>query len=463
MFKKILFFLCLFITSNVIAQENSFFNKTYSNSNANLEIGVGYLFNPINKPVYVRYQVASRSILLNKKLGFMYTIESNSDEVQDVFGLNYRISNSLSLQVGSGLLNYNVFNSGGIRKEISIAYHPDYMPLTITNGYSISMGHSLIVNYRFYFNKRETIKNVEVQHNKKQFNKKEVLDKIENNSSFRKSSWNIYNPSIIDKKKRSVLLISQMASYTLAVAGLNQLWYNSYPKSSFHFINDNCEWLQMDKVGHMTTSYYSGVLGIKAYNWTGMKRKNAIWFGGLAGTFFLTAIEVLDGKSEKWGASPGDLMANTTGSLFAIGQALKWNEQRIQLKFSYSPSIWAPKNPEQLGNSHLERVLKDYNGQTYWLSFNLKSLIQIDDVNFPNWLNLSFGYGAHFMKQPYTKDGGIVWRKRQYLLSLDVDLTRIKTKSKVLNSVLHTFGFLKFPMPTIELRNGKLYGYPIYY
>ena len=38
-----------------------------------------------------------------------------------------------------------------------------------------------------------------------------------------------------------------------------------YPKSKFHFINDNREWLQMDKFGHAMTSYYTGYLGVKAY------------------------------------------------------------------------------------------------------------------------------------------------------------------------------------------------------
>jgi len=52
----------------------------------------------------------------------------------------------------------------------------------------------------------------------------------------------------------------------------------------------------MDKIGHMTTSYYSGVLGIKAYQWTGMKRKNAIWFGGLTGTFFSNSYRIFRWK-----------------------------------------------------------------------------------------------------------------------------------------------------------------------
>ena len=274
--------------------------------------------------------------------------------------------------------------------------------------------------------------------------------------------WEIQQTYTLDKKKRNILLISEATAYTVALVGLNQLWYADYPKSGFHFINDNSEWLQMDKMGHLTSSYYTGVAGIKAYEWIGMSRKNAIWYGGMTGSFFLTIIEILDGYSAEWGASSGDLIANTSGSLLAIGQALKWNEQRIQLKYSYSPSKWAELNSEQLGENHLQRVLKDYNGQTYWLSFNMKSLLNIEQVEFPNWLNLAIGYSGDNMTNPYHEAGDDE-RKRQYLLSLDVDLTRIKTKSKTWNSILHTFGFLKFPMPALELSNGNLSGHLIYY
>jgi uncharacterized protein YfiM (DUF2279 family) len=280
--------------------------------------------------------------------------------------------------------------------------------------------------------------------------------------SFQKNGWEMDMPFELDKKKRNILLISEATAYTVALVGLNQLWYAGYPRSSFHFINDNDEWLQMDKMGHMTASYYTGVAGIKAYQWAGFSRKNAIWYGGMTGSFFLTIIEVLDGTSKEWGASSGDLIANTTGSLLAIGQALRWDEQRIQLKYSYSPSKWADKNPEQLGGNHLERALKDYNGQTYWLSFNMKSLLNIEQEEFPNWLNLAVGYSGDNMIYAYHKEGGVE-RKRQYLISLDVDLTRIKTKSKTWNSILHTFGFLKFPAPAVQYRDGNIFFNPIYY
>lgn len=275
------------------------------------------------------------------------------------------------------------------------------------------------------------------------------------------NGWEMDMPSELDKRKRNILLISEAATYTVALVGLNQLWYAGYPKSDFHFINDNGEWLQMDKLGHMSSSYYTGVVGIKAYEWAGFSRKKAIWYGGMTGSLFLTIIEVLDGQSAEWGASSGDLIANTTGSLLAIGQALKWNEQRIQLKYSYSPTKFAANNPE-LGESHLARALKDYNGQTYWMSFNLKSLMQIENENFPNWLSLALGYGATGMETPFAQDNNSD-RERQFLLSFDVDLNKIKTKNKALNAVLHTFGFLKFPAPAMQYTNGNISFYPIYY
>ena len=199
MIKNIILILSICLTTQLFAQERSFFKKTYSNSKANLEFGVGYLFNPQDKPTMIKYQVASRNILLNNKLGFMYTLEANSDEIQDVFGLNYRISNSLSLQAGSGLTNYNVFNSEeGTRKEISIAYHPDYMPLTITTGYSTSMGPSLGFSYRIFFNKEKDEKIIQSKDKISKVNKEVRFDKLKNTVSSKKIESTKKN--IVDEK-----------------------------------------------------------------------------------------------------------------------------------------------------------------------------------------------------------------------------------------------------------------------
>ena len=62
-----------------------------------------------------------------------------------------------------------------------------------------------------------------------------------------------------NNQKLKILLITEGVTYTATLLGLNSLWYKDYPRSSFHWINDNKEWLQMDKMGHMASSYYMGV------------------------------------------------------------------------------------------------------------------------------------------------------------------------------------------------------------
>jgi hypothetical protein len=101
-------------------------------------------------------------------------------------------------------------------------------------------------------------------------------------------------------------------------------------------------------------------------------------------------------------------------------------------------------------------MLKDYNGQTYWLSANISSFIR-KETKFPQWLNVSVGYGATGMigsfSNPPEWDGKKMPhfnRTRQYYFSFDVDWTRIKTNSSFLRFVFKAFSFIKVPAPTIE-------------
>jgi hypothetical protein len=45
--------------------------------------------------------------------------------------------------------------------------------------------------------------------------------------------------------------------------------------------------------------------------------------------------------------------------------------KRITPKFSFHTTQYAQYRPNVLGSSLAEQILKDYNGQTYWLSVNL--------------------------------------------------------------------------------------------
>lgn len=254
-------------------------------------------------------------------------------------------------------------------------------------------------------------------------------------------------------KRQNAVVISEAVLATGSLIGLNQVWYADYPKSNFHFINDNEEWLQMDKAGHVFSSYHLGRLGSEMLQWSGATKKNQLLYGAGLGFAFLTAVEVLDGYSSEWGASLGDIVANASGTALYVSQELMWKEQRITPKFSFHTTKYASYRPEVLGSSFSEQILKDYNGQTYWLSVNLHSFAK--DSKIPKWLNVALGYGADGMITGNIENVTPISisnpkRFRQFYLSLDVDLTRIKTKSHFLKTVFSVLNTVKIPAPTIE-------------
>ena len=195
-----------------------------------------------------------------------------------------------------------------------------------------------------------------------------------------------------------------------------------------------------------------------------MSEKDQLIYGSTLGLGFLTAVEVLDGFSKEWGFSWTDMAANTVGTGLYIGQELLWKEQRIVLKYSFHRTKFAKQRPNKLGDGLSEEFLKDYNGQTYWLSANINSFLKTETI--PNWLNFAFGYGAEGMLTGEASDPLFLNqnRRRQFYLSLDVDLTKIKTKSNVLKTIFDVFNVIKVPFPTLELNdNGRVKWYPVYF
>jgi len=268
----------------------------------------------------------------------------------------------------------------------------------------------------------------------------------------------------LNKTRRSAVIIAESSIAGITLIGLNQLWYADYERSKFHTLDDNNEWLQMDKMGHAFTSYQLGRHGAQLLNWSGVGKKDQLIYGATLGFAFLTTVEVLDGFSKEWGFSWGDMLANASGTGLYVGQELLWNEQRIALKFSFHQTKYASQRPDKLGEDFLEQILKDYNGQTYWLSGNLHAFFK--EKNIPKWLNLAVGYGADGMLTG-TKDVDNqlltnLNRQRQFYLSLDVNLSNIETNSKLLRSFLDVFDMIKIPFPTLEF-NKKGCAFHLFY
>jgi len=277
---------------------------------------------------------------------------------------------------------------------------------------------------------------------------------------------NFFKPSdTLNISRRNAVIITETSLATLTLIGLNKLWYNDFPRSKFHTIDDSNEWLQMDKFGHVFSAYQLGKAGADILNWSGVSKKNQLIYGSTLGFTFLTAVEIFDGYSKEWGFSWSDIAANAAGTGLYIGQELLWKEQRIVLKYSFHRTKYAKQRPDILGENLLQEILKDYNGQTYWLSANLNSFIK--DSKLPKWLNLAIGYGADGMVSGTNEIVDNLFtnqnRIRQYYISFDVNLTRIRTESNLLKTIFSIINVIKIPMPTIEFNSNNKVVFHLFY
>lgn len=274
----------------------------------------------------------------------------------------------------------------------------------------------------------------------------------------------------LNSNRLKTVAIAAGVGYVGSMSALYGLWYANYESTSFTFFDDSDEWLGMDKAGHALTAYQISRSGYDILRWTGLQDQKSRWWSSGVSLVFLTNVEVFDAYSKGWGFSWSDFAANVSGAGLFVGQELMWQEQRMMLKFSYSESQLAELRPELLGSSGLEKIFKDYNGQTVWLSVSPGSFTN-DQLGLPPWLCFSLGYGGHHMLggslNPKRNEAGEFLpelnRYRQYYLSLDVDLTKIQTNSRFLKSLFSAFSILKVPAPTLEISQGRVKGYWLYF
>src|SRR3970282_715509 len=149
----------------------------------------------------------------------------------------------------------------------------------------------------------------------------------------------------------------------------------------------------------------------------------------------------------------GDVIANASETALYVSQELIWKEQRIIPKFSFHTTQYANYRPDLLGNSMQEKILKDYNGQTYWFSANLHCFSNKSKI--PKWLNIALGYGAEGLIGENDDKNALIFpikpeKYRQFYLSLDLDLTKISSTSHFLKTVFSVLNTVKIPAPTLE-------------
>ena len=282
----------------------------------------------------------------------------------------------------------------------------------------------------------------------------------------------IWEPAPTFNKKRTIGVSTGGAiAWGGTISALGFVWYSNFEKSPFHFFDDSHEWNQMDKMGHLYIANHVADFIAGTYRWSGLSNRKASLIGSLYSFGYMTTFEMLDAYNTKWGFSWSDMGFNTLGSSTYFFQQYYWDKEFVHLKFTSHQSGLAQYRPNVLGSDYPSRLLKDYNGQTYWASFNPFEWFNSDPV-IPKWINFSLGYSTNDQLigdgDTYTViDGAGVQQSftpyRQLFFSLDVNWEAIETDVRFLKVLFKGLNYVKVPFPALELSRSKLAFRPLYF
>ncbi len=201
----------------------------------------------------------------------------------------------------------------------------------------------------------------------------------------------------------------------------------------------------IDKLGH----YYSAkLLSQHIYSisqWIGFNDRSSKWIGPILSSLLMLEIEIYDGFFKDWGFSLADFTANELGAFSPLIREVIPFSKNFQLKFSYHNS--GQYNQE-------DTFIKDYAGMTFWLSYNVQSLLPAPVKKYyPDWLNLALGYGV-------TKP---TRGKIELYLSPDINWMKVPWgHSSIAIFIKKSLNYFHFPCFSFKLMPNKKF-YPIYF
>ncbi len=239
-----------------------------------------------------------------------------------------------------------------------------------------------------------------------------------------------------------------------AVIGtLGAAWYTG-PTEPFQWFDDSREWAQIDKIGHVWGAFQESRASVDALRKAGLSKRKALLWGAPVGLVLQGAIEYFDGRSPGYGASATDLAANAVGTALFAGQTALWDEPRLWPKMGVHLTPFAAKRPNTLGSNVPERLLKDYNGQTHWLTADIGAFLP-PDTRWPRWLHLAAGYGAEQLVygEPAQNHAAGYRTVRQFYFGPDLHLLGLRPKRKALRYLYYVLSIVRLPAPTLELRS----------
>jgi hypothetical protein len=225
-------------------------------------------------------------------------------------------------------------------------------------------------------------------------------------------------------------------------------WWSGEKADHFFFHADwDQDFRDQDKFGHAFGGFHLARFGNAFLRSTCMSGTHAIVWSAAYAAAFQLQIEIWDGMFKKYGFSYADLIANTTGTAFAVLQETHPRTRAFKPTISYSKSA-AMRNADNIPGEL--RPSLDYSGQTYWLSADVNALLPESAKPFwPSFIRLSAGHSVTDWIDPET--GANMRARRKILLSLDFDPEKLPGNNRLWKTFKHQLSYIHLPSPAIQI------------
>ena len=260
-------------------------------------------------------------------------------------------------------------------------------------------------------------------------------------------------PSQINSGHLAIVLgTTAVGITTVHIYQANGWWKDN--KAAFHFQEDLKYGLTVDKLGHFYAATGLGFMFKKSLQWSNFDEERAMLWGAVGSALFQTYVEIEDGF-HLWGFDRVDFASDIAGAAYPLAQYYWPPLRNFNFKFSYHPSPLLNEkglNTGFKGQKHI--LMDDYEGQTIWLSLNMKNLLPEPAAQYwPPWLCLALGYGARNV-------GSANDAYRVAFVAFDFDLTKIIPQdTEFLRTLSETLNFIHLPSPAVRfVPSGVWYG-----
>jgi uncharacterized protein YfiM (DUF2279 family) len=232
-------------------------------------------------------------------------------------------------------------------------------------------------------------------------------------------------------------------------------WWSGEKAEKFFF---NADWDEnhrdQDKWGHLFGGYHLTRAGHTLLRGACVSQKRSLFYSALYSTLFQLQIELWDARYAKYGFSYPDFLANAAGMGLAVLHATNPRTEAVKPTISYSRSA---AMRQRVATDEI-RHSTDYEGQTYWFSADVESLLP--EHARPYWPGIvRFSVGHSIQDYVIPRPAGVdpstpqqsVRAKRRILLSLDLDAGKLPGNHPAWRFVKRQLSYIRLPAPALEI------------